>query len=249
MGTEILMKSLNENSNLNDDQRRMIYECINEIGKFVENFYEVNINFNDTQEILRTVKLVDVEESDSYFLYSSEANQITRKKSDDTQNMLFDLYKSVLSIVSQRYDEGSSTYQSGITFEDEFGKRCNVALNNELLSRITTMITHVEDRNRKDSIDKEDFSCIKDVIIDDLSKIIGFENLIACFFDAKGMTLFDELSEKIGVEQTMDFISIADDSEKDIDNDNHQIRIAKRRKYDSYIKLLLELNLETINTL
>lgn len=249
MGTEILMESLNQNQNLNDDQRILIYKGICDIGEFVSNFYKVNINYNNIEGILKSVKLVDVDEADLYFSYSSENNQITRKKSSDEENMTFDFYKSMLSLISQRYDESMMKYQSGVIFENELGRTYNKALNNELLSRITTMITGIEDRNRKDSIDKEDLSCIKDVVIDDFSQITGFETLISCFFDARGMDLFGILSEKIGVEQAEDLISIVDDSEKDFDDNENKIKIAKRQKYDAYIKLLLDMNLETIPTL
>lgn len=245
-----VMDNLNNNPNLSDDNRIMIYQGLCDIKSFIEGCYEVNINFDNILNILATVKLVDVEDADSYFSYSSSDNQITRKKTDD-EDMIFDFCSSLFRLLSQRYDSDANKYRSGLLIEDENGIHNNL-LNDEVISRLTTMYTGLEDKKRidTDTRDKEDGTCIRDVIVNDMSEVVGFQNLLAHFFDARGIEFYETLAEKISEEKAKDFISIADSSMNHSSADpENKIAISKRRKYDAYIALMKEKSLEVIPSL
>lgn len=242
---ENVRKCLDNNPNLSADNRTVIYEGLCNIKNLVHNCYQVNINFDNISQILSTVKIIDVDDADSYFSYSRSDNQIIRKKTDD-KYMIFDFYSSLLRLISQRYDFSANKYNSGLLIEDENGTR-NSLLNDELISRLTTLLTRCEDRKRVDVTDKEDGTSIQDIIINDMSETVGIQNLLTYFFDARGIEFYESLAEIMSEEEANDFISIVDRSRdrSDIDSGN-RIPIEKRKKYDAYIALMKEKLLEVI---
>lgn len=241
----LLNNAIIENENLTDDYKTMLSTCLTSLFYFIYNNYGLEVNFDNFLEKIKTIKIekLNDENIDDYISYDSEQNKIEMKCSKGNNNVLFDYYKVLLQIVSQRYDEDTKRYESGLIHKSSDGKEYGTGINNMIISRIATLMSDIEDPNMKELYyDDPSGITLKDLLMKNMIDVLGFETLLSGFFNSSGSEIFYEISTTLGSQEaTKEFYSSIDHYDED--------RINNRKKYNKYISILKENKLNNTPTL
>lgn len=241
----LLNNAIIENENLTDNYKTMLSTCLTSLFYFIYNNYGLEVNFDNFLEKIKTIKIEKItdENIDDHISYGSEQNKIEMKCSKGNNNILFDYYAVLLQIVSQRYDENTKRYESGLIHKSNDGKEYGTGINDMIISRIATLMSDIEDPNMKELYyDDPSGITLKDLLMKNMIDVLGFETLLSGFFNANGSSIFYEISTILGSQEAAkDFYSSIDHYDED--------RIENRKKYNKYISILKENKLNNTPTL
>ena len=141
-----LFDNLNSNTNLNSNQKEMLYSFLIKIKKDIFDPYIEGYNFDNVLPLIKSLKVSEGSETD-IIRYDKLSNTLVLGKSPKNQE--FNTYKSLLNLICQSYDEEDNKYNSGliVTIDGkEYGTKLNDLLTDYLIT-INTGLFNKEDSN------------------------------------------------------------------------------------------------------
>lgn len=132
-----LYESLNNNSNITNNQKELLYSYLLQVKKNIFDPYIPDFNFDNILNLLQNLKVV--EGSDNEIIhYDKSNNTLILGKSPDNQE--FNTYRSLINLICQRYDEEDKKYNSGLTITID-GKEYGTKLNDLLIDYLININT------------------------------------------------------------------------------------------------------------
>lgn len=234
---------LAKNNNLTDEQVTMLGTGLSSIYYFVSEKYGIDVEYDNIINIMSSIKFEKIEDESipDFVTYNKIDNKIVKKCSPGNTNLIYEYYRCLFEIISQRYNDELKRYESGLIYEDSQGNKYGERLNNILIARLTTLITDLDNPKQGDPYFYDEVSPynLNDVVIGDMLEIVGLDNLLENFLTANGANLFYKISQTLGSDTAArDFYSSIDNYDED--------RVENRKKYNYYIKLLKENKLENM---
>lgn len=132
-----LYESLNNNSNITNNQKELLYSYLLQVKKNIFDPYIPDFNFDNILNLLQNLKVV--EGSDNEIIhYDKSNNTLILGKLPDNQE--FNTYRSLINLICQRYDEEDKKYNSGLTITID-GKEYGTKLNDLLIDYLININT------------------------------------------------------------------------------------------------------------
>lgn len=226
------------NDNLTKDDKDSIKLVINQfVGLF--NRFNVEVPIHNISALISRLKIINNKdlELDKAYYYDFNQNSIINNKRNvkDNDRRLYDYCKTILDIMSKRYNPDTLRYSDGLIYEDEngnkFGTKINEKLKHTLISLITGEVIS-EERIEDFYFDKADDPCtLEDSLLIDINSIISTEDLLTYFINADGISFYQAMCNTLNddEEKAKDFLSNIDEYTKDKS-------IEQRKKYDNYLE-------------
>lgn len=234
---------LTKNHNLTDEEVTMLGTGLSSIYYFISEKYGIDINYDNIVNIMSSIKFEKIRDENipDFVTYNRIDNKIVKKCSPGNSSLIYEYYRCLFEIISQRYNDELKRYESGLIYEDSVGNKYGERLNNILISRLTTLITDLDDPKQVDPYFYDEVSPynLNDIVMGDLIEVLGLYNLLESFLTANGEDLFCRISQTLGSD------TVAKDFYSSIDNYDED-RIENRKKYNYYINLLKENKLEDV---
>lgn len=245
---EFLNQILDSNKNLTNDEKEQIKYAVNQIDNFLIDNFNIGVSVDNSAMLLLNLKVTEEEkDTDKAYNYNFENNTLEKNtKIKYDSRMVYDYCKSILDIITKKYDRETNTYSDGLIYKDElnntFGNKINEKLKHQLVMLITNEV--VDEEEVKDFyVDKVDDPCtLEDALLIDINSIVSSEELINYFVNADGISFYQEINKRLNEdeEKTKDFFEI-------IDKYTKENSIRSRKKYDELISKMKEYNLEDTN--
>lgn len=230
-------------NNINDIDKNLLAQTISKIDLFFAKF-GVNIDYDNSRELFRNLKVEDVEGKQDYIVSYNEVNNTIKQNLENPdfspKRYEAELIESLLSVLSRKYNFEEGRYDEGLLSRDTNLESHGNSLNEMLRSYIGTLITSY---NKETSVkdfyldSPKDYETIPDRAIHDFCEVFGAEFLLKSFINGNGSELFYKVGEALGSEKN------AVDLYNSMDSYNNN-SIENRKIYDLNMEELKEKMLE-----
>ena len=224
-------------NNISDIDKNLLAQTIRKIDLFFAKF-GVNIDYDNSRELFRNLKVEDVEGKQDYIVSYNEVNNTIKQNLENPdfspKRYEAELIESLLSVLSRKYNFEESRYDEGLLNRDTNLESHGNSLNEMLRSYIGTLITSY---NKETSVkdfyldSPNDYETIPDRAIHDFCEVFGAEFLLKSFINGDGSELFYKVGKILGSEESAVELYDSIDNYK---NDS----ISNRRKYDMNMEVL-----------
>lgn len=224
-------------NNISDIDKNLLAQTIRKIDLFFAKF-GVNIDYDNSRELFRNLKVEDVEGKQDYIVSYNEVNNTIKQNLENPdfspKRYEAELIESLLSVLSRKYNFEESRYDEGLLNRDTNLESHGTALNKMIKSYIATLITGY---NKEESVkdfyldSPNDYETIPDRAIHDFCEVFGAEFLLKSFINGDGSELFYKVGKILGSEESAVELYDSIDNYK---NDS----ISNRRKYDMNMEVL-----------
>lgn len=224
-------------NNISDIDKNLLAQTIRKIDLFFAKF-GVNIDYDNSKELFRNLKVEDVGGKQDYIVSYNEVNNTIKQNLGNPdfspKRYEAELIESLLSVLSRKYNFEESRYDEGLLNRDTNLESHGNSLNEMLKSYIGTLITgYNKETSVKDFYldSPNDYETIPDRAIHDFCEVFGAEFLLKSFINGDGSELFYKVGEILGSEESAVELYDSIDNYK---NDS----ISNRRKYDMNMEVL-----------
>ena len=194
-------------NNINDIDKNLLAQTISKIDLFFAKF-GVNIDYDNSRELFRNLKVEDVEGKQDYIVSYNEVNNTIKQNLENPdfspKRYEAELIESLLSVLSRKYNFEEGRYDEGLLSRDTNLESHGNSLNEMLRSYIGTLITgYNKDTDVKDFYldSPKDYETIPDRAIHDFCEVFGAEFLLKSFINGNGSELFYKVGEALGSEK------------------------------------------------
>ncbi len=230
-------------SNISALDKELLIKSSKKIDKYFSEF-EIEVEYGNSTPLFSNLKIRDIiDDRESYIVrYDDRTNTIIQNFGNsnfNTQKYEYELIKSLLTIISKRYNPENNNYDSGLICEDTDFNIHGKKLNEMLKSYLSTLITGYNDEIKNDFyIDSPiDYETLPDRLIHDMLENYDAEKILRYFISGNGNMLFQDIGHALGDESSaVEFYKSIDDYENN--------KIKSRKIYDVYMKKLKEKKLE-----
>lgn len=224
-------------NNISDIDKNLLAQTIRKIDLFFAKF-GVNIDYDNSRELFRNLKVEDVEGKQDYIVSYNEVNNTIKQNLENPdfspKRYEAELIESLLSVLSRKYNFEESRYDEGLLNRDTNLESHGNSLNEMLRSYIGTLITgYNKETSVKDFYldSPNDYETIPDRAIHDFCEVFGAEFLLKSFINGDGSEFFYKVGEALGSEKNaVDLYNSMDNYKND--------SISNRRKYDMNMEVL-----------
>lgn len=224
-------------NNISDIDKNLLAQTIRKIDLFFAKF-GVNIDYDNSRELFRNLKVEDAEGKQDYIVSYNEVNNTIKQNLENPdfspKRYEAELIESLLSVLSRKYNFEESRYDEGLLNRDTNLESHGNSLNEMLRLYIGTLITgYNKETSVKDFYldSPNDYETIPDRAIHDFCEVFGAEFLLKSFINGDGSELFYKVGKILGSEESAVELYDSIDNYK---NDS----ISNRRKYDMNMEVL-----------
>lgn len=230
-------------SSISEIDKKILITIVDKINLFFSKF-GIDINYDNSANLFQNLKIVNDSDSKDFIVYYDDFNNTIKQNFEhpdfSVQRYEGEFIKSLLDIISKKYNFESNKYDNGLICCDTSFRYHGLFMNKMLKSYISTLISgYKKEENLKDFYFDSPIDCqtMPDRLIPDLVDLFGSGVLLDSFINGNGSELFYKIGTILGSEEeAIKFYDSID--EYDIN------RINNRQNYDKYIELIKQNNLK-----